>query len=305
MREKLDALGERYPWLGVALKVQKRYGEVKGSFLAAAVTLMSFISVFPLVLVGIAIVGFISSSSVDLAGDIVSKMGLSGESGRLVSEAIGKAEQSRKAASVIGLAGLLWSGLGLVGAVQQALNTSWQVEGRGLRDKLTGLAWLAGTAVLFAASFAITAAINFLPGFFAPLNIIVGFAINVGIWLWMMKELPNHDVGWKPLLPGAILGAIGLEILKVVGSVYVPYLIKSSSGLYGSLGIVFGVLAWLLLFGKLLVYSSVLNVVLWEDKHGTVAVEVEMPNLPGTDQDSANRSGNAVPAEAVSAPHQK
>lgn len=296
MREKLDALGERYQWLGVALKVQKRYGEVKGSFLAAAVTLMSFISVFPLVLVGIAIVGFISSSSVDLAGDIVSEMGLSGESARLVSEAIGKAEQSRRAASVIGLAGLLWSGLGLVAAVQQALNTTWQVEGRGLRDKLTGLAWLAGTAVLFAASFAITAAINFLPGFFAPLNILVGFAINVGIWLWMMKELPNNDVGWKPLLPGAILGAVGLEVLKLVGSIYVPYLIKSSSGLYGSIGIVFGVLAWLLLFGKLLVYSSVFNVILWEDRHGTVEVEVEMPRLPGSDQDGANRSGNAIPA---------
>jgi len=294
MREKLDALSERYRWLGVALKVQKRYREVKGSFLAAAVTLMGFISVFPLLLVGIAVVGFISSSSVDVSGDIISKMGLKDESARLVSNAIGKAEQSRKAASVIGLAGLLWSGLGLVGAVQQALNTTWQVEGRGLRDKLTGLVWLAGTGVLFAASFAITAAINFLPGIFAPLNVVVGLAIGVGMWLWMMKELPNHDVGWKALLPGAIFGAVGLEVLKLVGSICVPYLIKSSSGLYGSIGIVFGILVWLLFFGKLLVYASTLNVVLWEDKHGTVEVEVEMPRLPNSDQEGANRSGNAV-----------
>jgi membrane protein len=296
MREKLDAFGERHGWFGVALKVQKRYGEVKGNFLAAAVTLMGFISVFPLLLVAIAVIGFISTSSVNLAGDIVSRMGLTGDSAKLVSDAIGKAEQSRKAASVVGLAGLLWSGLGLVGAVQQALNTTWQVEGRGLRDKLTGLAWLAGTAVLFAASFAITAAINFLPGFFAPLNIVVGLAVDVGIWLWMMKELPNHDVGWRALFPGAILGAVGLEVLKVVGSIYVPYLVKSSSGLYGSIGIVFGILVWLLFFGKLLVYSSVLNVVLWEDKYGTVEVEVEMPRLPESDQSGANRSGNAVPS---------
>jgi uncharacterized BrkB/YihY/UPF0761 family membrane protein len=110
--------------------------------------------------------------------------------------------------------------------------------------------------------------------------------------------LPNHEVGWKPLLPGAIFGAVGLEVLKLVGSIYVPYLVKSSSGLYGSIGIVFGVLVWLLLFGKLLVYASVLNVVLWEDKHGTVEVEVEMPRLPGSDQDGANRSGNAIPTTA-------
>src|SRR3954454_9434233 len=173
MRAKLDALGERYPWFGIALKVQKRYGEAKGNFLATAVTLMGFISIFPLMLVAIAVIGFVSTGSVNLAGDIVSRMGLTGDSARLVSDAIGKADQSRKAASIIGLGGLLWSALGLVGAVQQALNTVWQVEGRGLRDKLTGLAWLGGTAVLFAASFALSAAIKFLPGFLAPINILV------------------------------------------------------------------------------------------------------------------------------------
>jgi membrane protein len=249
-------------------------------------------------LVAIAVIGFVSTSSVNLAGDIVSRMGLTGDSARLVSQAIGKAEQSRKAASIIGLGGLLWSGLGLVGAVQQALNTVWQVEGRGLRDKLTGLAWLGGTAVLFAASFALSAAIKFLPGFLAPINILVALALDLGLWLWMMKALPNRDVGWKALLPGALAGAIGLEILKIVGGIYVPHLVASSSALYGSLGVVFGILMWLLLFGKLLVYSSVLNVVLWEDHHGTVEVNVEMPRLPAADQEGANRSGNAVKTTA-------
>ncbi|MDQ6909907.1 MAG: YihY/virulence factor BrkB family protein [Actinomycetota bacterium] len=294
MGKKLDALGERYPWFGVALRVQKRYGEVKGNFLATAVTLMGFISVFPLLLVAIAIIGFVSSSSVNLAGDIVSRLGLTGDAANLVRNSIGKAEQSRKAASVIGLAGLLWSGLGLVTAIQESMNTVWQVEGRGLRDKLTGLAWLGGTAVLFAASFALAAAIKFLPGFFAPLNILVGLALDVGLWLWMMKLLPNQEVGWKALLPGAITGAVGLEVLKIVGSIYVPRLVASSSALYGSLGVVFGILMWLLFFGKLLVYSSVLNVVLWEDRHGTVEVNVEMPRLPADDQEGSNRSGNAV-----------
>lgn len=298
MGDRLERLGERFKWFGLGLRVQKRYGEVKGNFLAGAVTLMGFISVFPLLLVAIAIVGFVSSNSVDLAGDIVSRLGLTAQAADVVRTSIRKAEQSRKAASIIGLAGLLWSGLGLVGAVQQALNATWQVHGRGLRDKLTGLAWLAGTAVLFAGSFAVSAAIKFLPGFFAPVNILVGLAVDVGLWLWMMKELPNHDVGWKPLLPGAIAGAIGLEVLKVVGSIYVPHLVASSSALYGSLGVVFGILMWLLFFGRLLVYASVLNVVLWEDKHGTVETRVEMPRLPSDDQTGSNRSGEAVSTKA-------
>jgi membrane protein len=294
MREKLEHFGERHRWFGVGLRVQKRYGELKGNYLAAAVTLMGFISLFPLLLLAIAILGFVSAKSVNLAGEVVSRMGLTGDAANLVRTSIQKAEHSRRTASIIGLGGLLWSGLGLVGALQQALNTAWQVQGRGLRDKLTGLAWLGGTSVLFLASFALAAAIKFLPGFLAPLNIVVGLGLDVALWLWMMKELPNHDVGWRALLPGAIFGAIGLEVLKLAGSLYVPYLVASSSALYGSLGVVFAVLMWLLFFGRLLVYSSILNVVLWEDRYGTVEVEVEMPNLPGNDPTASSRSGDAV-----------
>ena len=46
-----------------------------------------------------------------------------------------------------------------------------------------------------------------------------------------------------------------------MGSIYVPRLVASSQALYGTLGIVFATLAWLLFFGRLLVYANVLNVV--------------------------------------------
>ena len=43
----------------------------------------------------------------------------------------------------------------------------------------------------------------------------------------------------------------------------------------------FAVLAWLLFFGRLVVYASVVNVVRWEEDHGTVTVEIELPRVPG------------------------
>ena len=70
-------------------------------------------------------------------------------------------------------------------------------------------------------------------------------------------------------IPGAIFGALGMEILKVVGGIYVPRAVAHSSELYGTLGVVFAVLAWLLFFGRLIMYSTILNVVLWERKAGT------------------------------------
>lgn len=293
MKEKLQSLGRRYPWLGTILRVQDRYSELNGNHLASAITLAGFISLFPLLLVAIAVLGFFSHQSVNLAADVVDRLGLTGDAATIVTQAVERAEHSRKAASVIGIAGLLWSGLGLVGAIQYGLNTVWQVKGRGLRDKLSGLAWLVGAAVLFLASFAGTAAIGFVP-LLAPLGIVVGLAVDLGLWLWTMKELTNRDVGWKALLPGAVLGAVGLEVLKVVGSIWVPRAVASSSALYGSLGVVFAVLAWLLFFGRLLVYASVVNVVRWEDRHGTVTVDVEVPRVPGEVPVEATRAGDAV-----------
>ena len=299
MKERLERIGRRWKWFGTALRVNDRYGELNGNYIAAAVTLAAFVSLFPLILVVIAAVGLVSTHSSDVAGEIIRKLGLTGEASKAVTSAIATAEHSRRAASIIGLAGLLWSGLGLVAAIEYALDTVWQVKGRGLRDKLGGLLWLAGAGLLFVASFAITTALNFLPAALAPLGLVVGLGVDGALWLWTFKVLTNNDVAWKSLLPGAVFGAIGLEILKAVGSLYVPRLVTSSSAMYGTLGVVFAVLAWLLLFGRLLVYAATLNVVRWEDDHGTVTVELQAPRIPGTAPVEASRSGDVLPSPSV------
>ena len=53
-------------------------------------------------------------------------------------------------------------------------------------------------------------------------------------------------------------------------------------------------LAWLLLFGRLLVYSAVVNVVVHERAHGTVRVEVEAPRFEGALSSQAGLHGRTV-----------
>ncbi len=181
--------------------------------------------------------------------------------------------------------------LGLVSAPEYAYGAVWQVPGRGLKDKIVALGWLVGAALLFVASFSVTAVLGFLPAVVAPLNLLVGLGVSFGLFLWTAKVLCNREVGWRPLVPGAVLGAVGLEVLKVVGGIYVPRAVASSSALYGSLGIVFAILAWLVFFGRLVVYTATLNVVLWERRHATVAVELLGPSLPGRSPSGATRAG--------------
>lgn len=293
----LDKIAAKLPFLKPVAAVQRRYGDVGGNHLAAAFTLQAFLSLFPLILVAIAVLGFVAAGSqTDVGARLVEQLGLKGESAKMMTDAVGAAESSRKSASIVGFLGLLWSGLGLVGALQYAYNSVWQVNDRGIKDKLFGLSWLGGAAVLFVGGAATTTALRWLPGILAPLGILIAFAVSLGLWLWTSQVLPNTKLPWRALLPGALFGAIGLEVLKAVGAYYVPKAVASSSQLYGSLGIVFALLAWLLLFGRLVVYSAVLNVVRYEEHQGTIRAIVEAPPMPGV-RPVANRSGRLVAAD--------
>jgi membrane protein len=280
------------------MRIQNRYSELNGNYLAAAVTLAGFLSLFPLLLVGLAVLGFVSHGHLNLAGDINRRLGLTGDAAKFVTDLIAQTERSRQVASILGLAGLLWSGLGLVAAVQYALNTAWQVKGEGWKDKLTGLLWLAGAGILFVLSFAVTAAANVLPAYLAPVGLVLGLGIDLLAWLWTFKVLTHRDLPWRAYLPGAVVGAVGLGVLKAIGGIYVPRLVSSASALYGSFAVIFAMLAWLLFFGRLVVYASVTNVVVWEERHGTVTVELPVPKVPGEVPVQATRAGEGLTARA-------
>jgi membrane protein len=279
------------------MAVQDRYNELEGSMVAAAVTLSIFISLFPALLVGTAVLGFVAQGHVDLSSQIIDKLGLTGNAADTLREAIGTASRSRKAASIVGLVGLAWSSLGVVQAIQLAVDRAWQVKGGAIIDKLKDLGWLLATGALVVATTAGTAlVVSVLPGWLAPFMIIVTVGINV-LMFWCTFALLGHQtVGWRPLLPGAVFAGVAFQVLTLAGAFIVPRSVASSSALYGSIGVVFAILAWLYFFGRLLVYASTLNVVLYERDKGTVTLEVEAPRMPGEVPLEATRSGVVVEA---------
>jgi membrane protein len=232
-------------------------------------------------LVAVAVIGFIAGDGTNVAGRVIGELGLTGDAATAVQDAVDAARESKRAASAVGLVSLFWSGLGLVNALQYGYNQVWQVEARGVKDKAVGILWLAGAAVVFVAAATVTTLLQWLPGYVAPLGIVIALVVNFGLWVWTSKVLPNTRIPWRAVLPGALFAAIGLEVLKAVGAFYVPKMVASSSQLYGTLGVVFALLAWLFFFGRLIIYSAVLNVVLWEQRVGTVRVVTEVPAQPG------------------------
>ena len=279
--------------IGTLLRIQDRFGEIQGTALANGIALQGFLSLIPLVLVAIAVAGFLASGDATFSRDVIDALAIpkDGPAAENLRTTIDTAQESKRAASIVGVLGLFWSGLAVVAAVQRGIDAAWQTKSEGLKDKLRAVLWLVGAVIIFLSSFALSAVLNFLPGFLAPVSIILGLAVNTGLFLWTFSELGRVPVGWRALLPGAVLCAVGFEILKVLGSIVVPRLIANSSALYGSLGIVIALLAWLAFFGRLLVYGAVVNVLRWERAHGTLKVPVEAPRIEHAIALGADRAG--------------
>lgn len=287
----LDRWRTRWPWLDAVLRVNDRFGAVGGGALASSIALSTFLSLFPLLLVAIAVLGFVSFGDAGFASRLVDDLGLQGRSAEMVLETLDTAAESRRAASLVGLAGLAWSGLGVVGSLQAALNAVWQEQGRGMLGRLVAIRWLGGAALLFLATAALGPIGRFLPGWATPLLVVVGLGLSSVLFTWTYTTLGNTHAGWRAHVVGGVLVAVGFEVLKFVGSFYLPRVVASSSALYGSLGMVFAILAWLAIYGRLLVYGAVVNVVRWETAHGTDDVVLQVPRHLGAGPLTANRRG--------------
>jgi membrane protein len=263
-----------------ARAIYQRYDALNGRATAAAITLYGFLALFALAVLAVAVVGFVSSGNDHVAEDIVNWLGVTGTAARVVTDAVKAASESARVASVIGIVGLVWVGSSFAVAIAHAYNDAWHVRARVNFERIKGLGWLVGAALLLAAGSVVTAGLATLPTLLAPLVVAVSLAVNVAVWLWTSWILPNRRVPWRALLPAAMLGAVGLELLKVAGGYVVPLLVARSSAVYGTIGVVFALLAWLLVLGRLVVFVALIEVDGWERNHGTEEIVVKVPLLP-------------------------
>jgi membrane protein len=257
-----------------------RFSQLNGRANAAAITLYGFLALFAITLLAVAVVGFLDADRKDVAANIVEFLGVTGTAAKTVTDAVDKARQTREVASIVGIVGLVWTGSGFALAIANSYDVAWRVPYRATRERLHGLGWLVGFGMIIAASVYVTSLLETLPIAVAPLVFLAGVSINTILWLWTSWVLPNRRVPWRALLPAAAVGGVAFEVLKIAGAIVVPRLVANSSALYGTIGVVFALLAWLLILGRLVVMMTVLEVMRWERTHGTEVVEMRGPALP-------------------------
>jgi membrane protein len=266
MRTRLERAGDRHPRLAVVIAVQRRFGEVRGANLAAAISMRAFLSLFPVLVLAIAVVGFIGGDPRQVADDIVRELGLSGRAAATITDAVKTAQDTKVASSVIGIVGLLWAGTGLAASLTAAWNQTWRIPGGGVRGRTLGFAWLSGGLVLFALALFLLALVGG-GGALPEIGIVSGVVVDTLAFLWTAWVLPTRRISLRAMVPAAVVGGVCLEVLKLVGTFVIPRIVSRSSELYGTIGAVFALLVWFLVIGRVVVYVTLIEHEGWLRRH--------------------------------------
>jgi membrane protein len=267
-------------------EVLRRMGEIRGGQLVDSLVLKLFLSLFPLLIIAVAVLGFVaarrSGGAPELTDQIVANLKLKGSMADLLKDLVSTAEEKRGAASAVGLIGVVFSGLAVVGAMAAMCNAAWQVSSRGLLDRVVGLGWLLGAVVLVALVAGATALVSLIHIPFV--NTLAGFAAGVVsvslLFWWTQFSLTNIRIPPRAYVPGALVGAVGVSLFQVFGAVLVARILRSASAGASSIAAVVAFLTFFSIFGRLFLLSVLVNVVVWEHSHGTVQLAINAPAVP-------------------------
>lgn len=272
----MDAYWEtrrRRPAVDHLVRAYERYADRNGSQLAGAVTYFAFLSFFPLLALAFALIGHLASANVEV-GDYFQRAlddVLPGLSRQLPVDQIARA---RVGAGVVGVLGLLYAGLSSVSALRQALHAIWLKSPKEGPNFLVGkavdllvmlglgtalLLTVALTSVAQAATQWLLAVVGLggsLPAslLLRLLALVIAVGVNMGIFLLVFALLSGSGRPTRMMWRGALIGAIGFEVLKAAAAVLLAGTL--SNPVYASFAVLVGLLVWINLVMRLVMFSA-------------------------------------------------
>jgi uncharacterized BrkB/YihY/UPF0761 family membrane protein len=251
---RVDAAQQRHKASAFVFGVIKKYGDDNGGVLAASLAHSGFVSLFPLLLVLVTILGLVASGDPALRHEALNAV--AGQVPLIGHQLAGNVHQLRRS-SVIGLvAGLLALTWGTTGLAQAGLFTMaqvWNLPGPARPGYLQRL----GRAVLFLGVLGlgviVTTLLTSLGAYGHDAIAIVvllealAVAANIGMYFIGFRVLTPKGVLARKLVPGAVAGGVAWTVLQALGTYLVHH---------------FLLLAWIYLGVEITVYAAETNVVL-------------------------------------------
>ena len=280
LKRRFLALRTRVWRVDHAVRAYGHFNQARGTQLAGAVTYFAFLSFFPLLAVAFAALGWVVVVHPDARVQVEQFLdenlpGLVGSGpGRLDVNVIADA---RAGAGLVGLAGLLYAGLGWLDALREALRQIYGLEPsernivvRKLLDVVM-LAALGGGVLLTVTSSSLATAVTRQAldlvelersTLAAALLKVLALLVSVGgdalLLTVVFARLPGHRLPWREVVRGALLGAVLLAILKLLGTWLVARM--TANPVYGAFAVVVGLLVWLNFVCRVVLFAAAWSV---------------------------------------------
>lgn len=232
--------------------------------LGAALAFYTALSIAPLLVLVLAIAGFVWNESdvhAELLRQAQSLIGEQGAEGiKEILEAGGK-EQAHGMAAITSVIMLVVGATGVFAQLQYSLNKVWNVTPRPgatgvwgfIRKRLLSLGMVLAVAFLLLVSLVVTAALGWvatssrvnLPGADALwnlLNFVVSFVVYTGVFTAIQRYLPDVKLTWRQSIMGGLVTAALFAVGKELLGWYVGR--ASVASPYGAAGSFFVVLLW-------------------------------------------------------------
>ena len=256
-----DRLQREHSVLGFPYAVVKKYGDNEGGRQAALITYYGFLSIFPLLLLGVAILSRVLAGHPDLRQRLITEI-VPRELRSTVEHSLTTLPTST-IPFIVGLIGLLLSGTGVVFSAYQTLNHVAAVPYRQRASFFSRyIRVFAVLAILLAGALAagtlavVATALPRQPGVERAAAVLGSALVVFAVLLLGAKLLLARPAPVRALWPGAVLGAVVVTVVLNVGAPLLARLVTKAGPVYGSFATVAGMFALLYLVGQALVYAA-------------------------------------------------
>jgi membrane protein len=265
--------------LGIVKDAIDSFSEARGSEAAAGMAYYAVFSLFPLLLALVAI-GSLVLDRQQIMDQVISLVSQAFPVGRgLIEQNLQQVIQLRGAVGLISLVGAVWSATGVFTVLSRNINRAWtDAEPRNLLEsRLVALGMVSVLVFLLGLSMASTAAFNVLSQLQVPLgggvsiyqtplwtigSTLVPWLFVFLLFLSLYRWVPNEHVPWSAAFWAALVVAAAWQIGARAFAWYVGSGLARYQLVYGSLGAIVALMAWIYLGSWLTFFGAHLGAAL-------------------------------------------
>jgi YihY family inner membrane protein len=266
-----DRFQQRHVVLAFPVAVWSKFNDDQAGNLAALISYYAFAAIFPLLLVLVTVLNIVLKSNPKLQQTLIeSAVSQYPVIGPQIKGNLGTIPGTGLPL-IIGAVLLLFGARGVAGAMQNALCSVWDIKREDRPGFPMSQVWAFALIFTVGLGFILT---TFLAGVAGGIGhvingtvvhvgtVLISLVLNVGVFWLSFRIATARMVPWRNLRIGAAIAAVCWTVLQLVGSYVIGHQLQRASELYGTFGIVLGLVAWLFLQAEVTLYAAEVDVVL-------------------------------------------